>query len=125
MWQIFDIQGMTLYTRLNKISGEVIRKELEISGIKDVKSKCKQNWVNHLEIMDNTRLQKNVLNYKPRGRKHRGRTRKRWQRVDAVRHANKQTNKQTEFSDLPRAVSGPREKKPPSPPPAPQQGQTG
>ena len=34
--------------RLDKIRREVIRKELEISGIKDVKSKYKQNWINHL-----------------------------------------------------------------------------
>ena len=33
--------------------------------------------------MDNTRLPKHALNYKPRGRRYRGRPRKRWQRVDA------------------------------------------
>jgi len=43
----------------------------------------KQNWINHLERMDNTRLPKYALNYKPRGRRDRGRPRKRWQRVDA------------------------------------------
>jgi hypothetical protein len=31
------------YTRLDKIRNEVIRKELEISGIQDVRSKHKQN----------------------------------------------------------------------------------
>ena len=56
---------------------------LEISGIQDVRSKHKQNWINHLERMDNTRLPKHALNYKPRGRRDRGRPRKRWQRVDA------------------------------------------
>jgi len=71
------------YTRLDKIRSEVIRKELEISGIQDVKSKYKQNWINHLERMDNTRLPKHALNYKPRGRRDRGRPRKLWQRVDA------------------------------------------
>jgi len=71
------------YTRLDKIRSEVIRKELEISGIQDVRSKHKQNCINHLERMDNTRLPKHALNYKPRGRRDRGRPRKRWQRVDA------------------------------------------
>ena len=33
--------------------------------------------------MDNTRLPKHALNYKPRGRRDRGRPRKRWQCVDA------------------------------------------
>jgi len=72
-------------TRLDKIRSEVIRKEVEISGIQDVRSKHKQNWINHLERMDNTRLLKHALNYKPRGRRDRGRPRKRWQRVDAER----------------------------------------
>ena len=66
------------YTRLDKIRREIIRKELEISGIQDVRSKHKQNWINHLARTDNTRLPKHALNYKPRGRRDRGRTRKRW-----------------------------------------------
>ena len=43
----------------------------------------KQNFINHLERKDNTRLPKHALSCKPRGRKARGRPRKRWQRVDA------------------------------------------
>ena len=70
------------YTRLDKIS-ETIREELKISGIQDVRSKYKQNWVNHLGRMDNTRLPKHVLNYKPRGRRDCGHPRMRWQHVDA------------------------------------------
>jgi len=60
------------YTRLDRIRSEVIRKELEICGIQEVKSKYKQNWINHLERMDNTRLLKYTLNYKPKGRRDRG-----------------------------------------------------
>jgi len=71
------------YTRLDKIRSEVTRKELEISGTQDVRSKYKQNWINHLKRMDNTILPKQGLNYKPRGRRDRGRPRKRWQRIDA------------------------------------------
>jgi hypothetical protein len=70
------------YTRLDKIRSEVIRKELEISVIQHVRSKYKQNWINHLERMDDTRLPKHALNCKPRGRRDRGRPRKRWQSVD-------------------------------------------
>jgi len=33
--------------------------------------------------MDNTRLPKHALNYKPRGRRDRGRPKKQWQRVGA------------------------------------------
>jgi hypothetical protein len=34
------------YTRPDKIRSEVIRKELEISALQDVRSKYKQNWIN-------------------------------------------------------------------------------
>jgi len=57
---------------------EVIRKELVISGIQDMRAKHKQNWINRLERTDNTRPPKQALNYKPRGRRDRGRPRKRW-----------------------------------------------
>jgi len=77
------LRSVTGYIRLDKIRSEVIRKELEISGIQDVRLKYKQNWINQLERMDNTRLPKHALNYKPRGRRDRGRPRKRWQCVDA------------------------------------------
>jgi len=77
------IRSVKAYTRPDKIRSEVIRKELEISGIQDVRSKYKQNRINHLERTDNTRLSKHALNYKPRGRRDRGRPRKRWQSVDA------------------------------------------
>ena len=33
------------YTRLDRIRSDVIRKELEISGIQDVRSKYRQNWI--------------------------------------------------------------------------------
>jgi len=79
------LRSVRRYTRLDKIRSEVIRKELEIPGTQDVRSKYKQNWINHLEGMDNTRLPKHVLSYKSRGRRDRRRPRKRWQRVDARR----------------------------------------
>jgi hypothetical protein len=77
------VRSVTGYTGLDNIRNEVIKKELEISGIQDVGLKLKQTWVNHLEIMGNTRLPKHALNYRSRGRSDRGRPRKRWQCVDA------------------------------------------
>jgi len=77
------LRSVTVCTRLDKIRSEDIRQELEISGIQDVRLKYKQNWINHLERMDNTTLPKHALTYKPRGRRDRGRPRERWQRVDA------------------------------------------
>ena len=77
------LRSVTGYTRLDKIRSKDLRQELEISGIQDVRLEYKQNWIKHLERMDNTRLPKYALNYKLRGRRDRGRPRKRWQRVDA------------------------------------------
>ena len=77
------LRSVTGYTRLDKIRSEDVRQELEICGIQDLRLKHKQNWTNHLERMNNTRLPKHALTYKPRGRRDRGRPRKRWQRVDA------------------------------------------
>ena len=77
------VRSVTGYTRLDKIRSEVIRKELEISGIQDVRLKYKQNWINYLQRTDNTRLPKHALSYKPGVRRDRGRPRKRWQCVNA------------------------------------------
>jgi len=77
-----SLRSVTGYTRLGRIRSEVISKELDISGIQDVRLKYKQNCINHLERMDNTRLPKHALNYKPRGRRDRRRHRRRWQCVD-------------------------------------------
>ena len=65
------LRSVTGYTRLDKIGSEDIRKELEISGIQDVRLNYKQNWINHREKMNNTRLPKHALTYKPRGRRDR------------------------------------------------------
>jgi len=62
---------------------EIVRKLLEIPAIQDMRTKHKQICINHLERMDNNRLSMHALNYKPRGRRGRGLSRKRWQSVDA------------------------------------------
>jgi len=40
------LRSVTGYTRLDKIRSEVIRKELEISGIQEERLIYKQNWLN-------------------------------------------------------------------------------
>ena len=41
--EMLFLRSVTGYTRLDKIRSDVIRKELEISGIQDVRLKYKQN----------------------------------------------------------------------------------
>jgi hypothetical protein len=48
------LTGVKGYTRLDKIRSKIIGKELEISGIQEVRFKHKQNWINHIQRMDNT-----------------------------------------------------------------------
>jgi len=55
-------------TRLDKIRSEIIRKELEIPGIQDIRIKYKQNWKSRLERTDDI-FTRHALNYKPRGRR--------------------------------------------------------
>ena len=86
--EMLFLRSVKGYTRLDKIRSEVIRKELEISGIRDVRLKYKQNWINHLERMYNTRLPKHALNYRPRGRRDRGRPRE----TMAMRRCRNRTN---------------------------------
>jgi len=62
------IRSVKGYTRLDKIRSEIVRKELEIPGIQDIRTKYKQNWIIHLERMENNRPPKHALKYKPRGR---------------------------------------------------------
>jgi len=63
--EIHFLRSVKWYTKLDNIRSEIIRKELEIPGIQDVRTKYKENWINHLERMDNNRLPKHALNYKP------------------------------------------------------------
>jgi hypothetical protein len=71
------LRSVTGCTRLDKIRSEVIRLELEIIGMQDVRLKYKQNWIDHFERTDNTRLTKHALNYEQRGRRDRGHLKKR------------------------------------------------
>jgi hypothetical protein len=73
------LRSVKRYTRLDKIRNEVIRKELEISGIRDVRSRHKQNWFTHLERKENTRIPQLQTSRKKRS----WTPRERWQRVDA------------------------------------------
>jgi hypothetical protein len=58
--QSYFVNIQRIYKTKCVVRSEVITKELEISGIQDVKIKYKQNWINHLERTENSRLQNHV-----------------------------------------------------------------
>ena len=59
--EVCFLRSVKGYTRLDKIRSEIIRKELEIPGMQDVRTQYIQNWINCLERMDNNRLAKHSL----------------------------------------------------------------
>jgi len=71
------LRSATGYTRLDKVRSEDITKELEISGIQDLRLKYKQ------KLDQPPRKNGQHQTYKRRGRRDRERPRKRWQLVDA------------------------------------------
>jgi hypothetical protein len=56
-------------TRMDHIRNEEIRTELEMYVIQDTITEYRIRWSAHLQGMDNSRLSKQALLYKPRGRK--------------------------------------------------------
>jgi hypothetical protein len=65
-------------TRLDKISNEDIRKELGVFLINDRIRRYRQDWLEHVERMEEGRVPKQALWYRPKGRRDPGRPRRRW-----------------------------------------------
>jgi hypothetical protein len=66
------------YRLIDQRRNEGIREELQII---DINSRIKDyhiNWLQHLERMEQNRIPKLLLNYKPRGRRYQGRPCRRW-----------------------------------------------
>jgi hypothetical protein len=64
-------------TRMDHIRNE-IRTEFEMYEIQDKITEYRIRWSARLQRMDSSRLPKQALLYKPRGRRYVGRPRKRW-----------------------------------------------
>ena len=48
------------------------------SGFKELIKQYQEKWLQHIQRMDTNRIPKQALHYKPKGRRHIGRPRKRW-----------------------------------------------
>jgi hypothetical protein len=75
--QIIIIELLVLLLLRN----EGIREELQIIDINSRIKDYKINWLQHLERMEQNRIPKLLLNYKPRGRRDQGRPCRRWRTV--------------------------------------------
>jgi hypothetical protein len=64
-------------TRLNKIRNEEMWKELGVFSINDRIRRYRQDWLEHVEMMEEGRGLKQALWYRPKGRRDPGRPRTR------------------------------------------------
>jgi hypothetical protein len=55
-----------------------IRKKTGAQNIVKEMKQCQIKWLQHVQRMDTNRIPKQALQYKPKGRRNRGRLRKRW-----------------------------------------------
>ena len=65
-------------TREDRITNTQIRADLEIFAIEQKIENYKQNWKDHISRMEQTRYPKQIIHYRPEGRRDVGRPRKRW-----------------------------------------------
>jgi len=72
------VQGIS---RLDRHRNEDVREKLNIYSINDKIKEYRTKWKQHINRMDEDRLTKQVLHYKPRGRRSVGRPKKRWSEV--------------------------------------------
>jgi hypothetical protein len=69
-------------SKLDRITNEMIRTELNIYSVNDTVEQYHNNWFQHINRMQDTILPKRSLQYRPSGKRDIGRPKKRWQ--DAV-----------------------------------------
>ncbi|KAK9877518.1 hypothetical protein WA026_018626 [Henosepilachna vigintioctopunctata] len=70
-----SVKGCTL---LDRIRNDDIRRELKIFNLCDRIREYRNCWQDHVQRMTDARLPKAAFNYRPKGRRDRGRPRKRW-----------------------------------------------
>jgi hypothetical protein len=73
-----NLRSVKQCTRLDKIRNEDIRKELGVFSINDRIRRYRQDWLEHVERMEEGRVPKQTLWYRPKGRRDPGRPRRRW-----------------------------------------------
>ena len=65
-------------TKLDKETNQCIRERTGVQNtVKEIKE-YQEKWLQHVQRMDTNRIQKQALQYKPKGRRNIGRRRKRW-----------------------------------------------
>jgi hypothetical protein len=76
--EIRFLRSVAGYRLIDHRRNEGIREELQIIDINSRISDCQIKWLQHLERMEQNRIPKLLLNYKPRGRRDQRRPCRRW-----------------------------------------------
>ena len=63
---------------IDKEKNQCIREKTGARNIVKEMKQYQENWLQHVQRMDTNRIQKQALQYKPKGRSNIGRPRKRW-----------------------------------------------
>jgi len=64
--------------KLDKEKNQSIREKTGVENIVKEIKQYQEKWLQHIQRMDTNRIPKQALQYKPKGRRHIGRPRKRW-----------------------------------------------
>lgn len=70
-----SVKGCTI---LDKIRNDKIREELMIFSLEEKIKNYRYQWAEHVNRMTPERIPRRMMDYRPRGRRHPGRPRKRW-----------------------------------------------
>jgi len=65
-------------TKPDKEKNQCIREKTGAENIVKEIKQYQEKWLQHIQRMDTNRIPKQALQYKPKGRRHEGRPRKRW-----------------------------------------------
>lgn len=72
------LRGCLGVTKRDRLRNEDIRNLLEIYELNNKVDDYRQTWKDHVNRMNNERLPKKILNYKPKGKRDIGRPKRRW-----------------------------------------------
>jgi hypothetical protein len=76
--QATEMRSVKGCTKPDHIKNEDIRKELDTDSTQYKIENYRKKWIEHLDRMPDERIPKQILKYKPKGRRDQGRPRKRW-----------------------------------------------
>ena len=74
---MFDVNTVICIGNSSAVSTSKLIKITAIKNNREIKQ-YQEKWLQHVQRMDTNRIPKQALQYKPKGRRHIGRPRKRW-----------------------------------------------